>query len=218
LGRDADLAQRKLELFEKKAAEVRRQLEQFSAVKTFTNMLSGIGQVAAGLRGLTNLTKIWGNENLSTEEKFLQTVSNITMSFPMIINGFSKIGSGLDLISAKILAQNGATFTSIAAQQGLAAAFQQTGIAAWESLGPYLPLALAIATAVGLIVAAYKEWNKEADAAKKANEVAADTKKTYDDLKTSLQDVKSALDDLHSAEENLNGLTKGTQEWRDALQ
>ena len=218
LGRDADLAQRKLELFEKKAAEVRRQLEQFSAVKTFTNMLSGIGQVTAGIKGLINLTKVWKNENLSTGEKILQTISSVTMSFPMIINGFSKIGSGLDLISAKILAQNGATFSSIAAQQNLAAAFQQTGIAAWESLGPYLPIALAVAAAVGLIVVAYKEWNKEADAAKKASEVAADTKKTYDDLKTSLQDVKSALDDLHSAEDNLDGLTKGTQEWRDALQ
>jgi len=30
--------------------------------------------------------------------------------------------------------------------------------------------------------------------------------------------VKSALEDLHSAENNLDGLTKGTQEWRDALQ
>ena len=218
LGRDADLAQRKLELFEKKAAEVRRQLEQFSAVKTFTNMLSGIGQVAAGIRGLTNLTEIWQNKNLSAGEKFLQTISNVAMSFPMIINGFAKIGSGLDLISAKILAQNGATFTSIAAQQGLKTAFQQTGIAAWESLGPYLPIALAVAAAIGLIVAAYKEWNKEADAAKKANEVAVDTKKTYDDLKTSLDNVKSALNDLHSAEDNLNDLTEGTQEWRDALQ
>lgn len=218
LGRDADLAQRKLELFEKKAAEVRRQLEQFSTVKTFTNMLSGIGQVTAGIKGLINLTKVWKNENLSTGEKILQIISSVAMSFPMVINGFSKIGSGLDLISAKILAQNGATFSSIVAQQNLAAAFQQTGIAAWESLGPYLPIALAVAAAVGLIVVAYKEWNKEADAAKKASEVAVDTKKAYDDLKTSLDNVKSALNDLHSAEDNLNDLTKGTQEWRDALQ
>lgn len=218
LGRDADLAQRKLELFEKKAAEVRRQLEQFSTVKTFTNMLSGIGQVTAGIRGLTNLTEIWQNKNLSAGEKFLQTVSNVAMSFPMIINGFTKIGSGLDLISAKILAQNGATFTSIAAQQGLKAAFQQTGIAAWESLGPYLPIALAVAAAVGLIVAAYKDWNKEAEAAKQASENAVEAKKHYDNLKTSLDNIKTALDNLHTAEDNLDSLTKGTQEWRDALQ
>ena len=81
-----------------------------------------------------------------------------------------------------------------------------------------LPILLGIGAAVGAIYLAYKAWNKEADAAKKANEVAADAKKTYDDLKTSLDNVKSALDDLHSAEDNLDGLTKGTQEWRDALQ
>ena len=86
------------------------------------------------------------------------------------------------------------------------------------SLTTILPILLGIGAAVGLIYLAYKEWNKEVDAAKKASEVATDAKKTYDDLKTSLQDVKSALDDLHSAEENLDGLTKGTQEWRDALQ
>ena len=59
------------------------------------------------------------------------------------------------------------------------------------------------------IGAKHKDWNKEADAAKKASEVAADAKKTYDDLKTSLDDVKSSLDDLHAAEDNLDGLTKG---------
>ena len=106
--------------------------------------------------------------------------------------------------------QDGTVSSSAIVGEGL------TGILG--TLGSILPILLGIGAAVGAIYLAYKAWNKEADAAKKANEVAADAKKTYDELKTSLQDVKSALEDLHSAEDNLNGLTKGTQEWRDALQ
>jgi len=185
-------------------------------------MAAGIGQVASGVRTLLNLQKTWKDDSISTGEKIIQTLTSGTMALAQLYTGFQKTAEGATLLTTKWLtaANEGtlATFSGIVAQEGLTAAFIQTGKAAWESLGPYLPLALAVAAAVGLIVAAYKEWNKEADAAKKANEIAADAKKTYDDLKTSLQDVKSALEDLHSAEDNLDSLTKGTQEWRDALQ
>ena len=86
------------------------------------------------------------------------------------------------------------------------------------TLGSMLPILLAIGVAVGAIYLAYKEWNKQADAAKKAEQAAADAKKAYDDLKTSLQDVKSAIEDLRKSEDNLDNLVAGTQEWRDALQ
>lgn len=197
-------------------------IKQLSQVKVFVQMAAGIGQVASGVRTLLNLQKTWKDDSISTGEKIIQTLTSGTMALAQLYTGFQKTAEGATLLTTKWLtaANEGTltTFSGIVAQEGLTAAFIQTGKAAWESLGPYLPLALAVAAAVGLIVAAYKEWNKEADAAKKANEIAADAKKTYDDLKTSLQDVKSALEDLHSAEDNLDGLTKGTQEWRDALQ
>lgn len=197
-------------------------IKQLSQVKVFVQMAAGIGQVASGVRTLLNLQKTWKDDSISTGEKIIQTLTSGTMALAQLYTGFQKTAEGATLLTTKWLtaANEGtlATFSGIVAQEGLTAAFIQTGKAAWESLGPYLPLALAVAAAVGLIVAAYKEWNKEADAAKKANEIAADAKKTYDDLKTSLQDVKSALEDLHNAENNLDGLTKGTQEWRDALQ
>ena len=197
-------------------------IKQLSQVKVFVQMAAGIGQVASGVRTLLNLQKTWKDDSISTGEKIIQTLTSGTMALAQLYTGFQKTAEGATLLTTKWLtaANEGtlATFSGIVAQEGLTAAFIQTGKAAWESLGPYLPLALAVAAAVGLIVAAYKEWNKEADAAKKANEIAADAKKTYDDLKTSLQNVKSALEDLHNAEDNLDGLTKGTQEWRDALQ
>ena len=82
-------------------------------------------------------------------------------------------------------------------------------------MAPYLIVVTALAAGIFL---AYKNWNKEAEAAEQASKNAAEAKKHYDNLKTSLDNIKTALDNLHTAEDNLDSLTKGTQEWRDALQ
>ena len=223
------MAQFETENCKKKVEEFQKSIQQLSSVRTYTEMVAGLGQIASGVRNVVNLTKIWKNENLSLGQKVLQTFTNASMTIGMLSNGITKISKGFSLIQKGVQAYayatnyakaEGVSFAAaqIAAQKGLQAEYEVTGIKAWASLGPYIAIAAAVAAAVGLIVVAYKEWNKEADAAKKASEVAADAKKAYDDLKTSLQDVKSALEDLHSAEDNLDGLTKGTQEWRDALQ
>ena len=212
------MAQFEAENCRKKVEEFQKSIQQLSSIRTYTEMVAGLGQIASGVRNVVNLTKIWKNENLSLGQKILQTFTNASMTIGMLSNGIAKVSKGFSLIQKGVQAYANATAVQIAAQKGLQVEYEITGIKAWASLGPYIAIAAAVAAAVGLIVVAYKEWNKEADAAKKASEVAADTKKTYDDLKTSLQDVKSALEDLHSAEDNLDSLTRGTQEWRDALQ
>ena len=204
--------------------------------KRVINFISSVGQLAAGLTSLVNITRIWKNDSLSAGEKLLQTFTNLSMTVGMLTNGFSKTIDSYNQIkkatgglqaavesfatAKKIAAAEaaGADNLQLLSQEELQAAYEVTGIKAWASLGPYIAVAAAVAAAIGLIVLAYKEWNKEADAAKKANEIAVEAKKHYDDLKTSLDNVKTALDNLHTAEDNLNDLTKGTQEWRDALQ
>jgi hypothetical protein len=185
-------------------------------------MATGVAQVASGFRTLWNLQKTWKDNTISTGEKIIQTLTSGGMALAQITTGFKELINNVTLLTAKWVAAasagKAATFAEFVAQENLIVALKETGIAAWESLGPYLPLVLAVAAAIGLIVAAYKDWNKEIEDAKKVNEVAEDAKKFYDSLKTSLQEVKSALEDLHSAEDNLDDLTKGTQEWRNALQ
>lgn len=268
-----DLAKAKLEASEKSAKNFRNQIEQLATVRSFTQLISGIGQFAAGLRGVINLTKVWKNENLSTGEKVLQTFTNLSMTIPMLMNSYNKLktaslvllGSEAKKEAAKLkilelqtkqkekqialgkLAELEANPMSTLAEREAAEKAFQGLVKETESLkgeinilnnqskdffgllsakipeilgflGSIAPILIGVGAIAAGIFLAYKEWNKEADAAKKASEVAADAKKTYDDLKTSLQDIKSALEDLHSAEDNLDGLTKGTQEWRDALQ
>ena len=246
ISQQAEMAEAKLKAAIKESENFQKQIEQLSTIKSFTQLISGLGQFAAGLKGIINLTKVWKNENLSTGEKILQTITNLTMSLPMLINGLNKANEGFKIFSQglKIFTLGGkeniaiiremaiadaiyagatkeeakAAGQAAVAEQMHAVTLEQVAGAAAKAIIPLLPYIAIIGTLGLTIYAAYKEWNKEADAAKKASEVAADTKKTYDDLKTSLQDVKSALEDLHSAEDNLDSLTKGTQEWRDALQ
>jgi len=187
--------------------------------KTFTSLGFIIPSLVSGYTKLTTSGySLLKNEAIKLATLKLQTKE---LEKQAAIENFKKTGKGVGAIG-KITKeadaakqhldelQNGTISGSALIGEGL------TGILG--TLGSMLPILLGIGVAVGAIYLAYKAWNKEADAAKKANEVAADAKKTYDDLKTSIEKVKSALEDLHAAEDNLDGLTKGTQEWRDALQ
>ena len=78
-----------------------------------------------------------------------------------------------------------------------------------------------VAAIVAVVLVAkklYEVYNQDAIAAQRAAKAAQETKKTYDDLKTSLEDTKKALEDLRSSESALQGLSRGTEEWKNALQ
>ena len=82
------------------------------------------------------------------------------------------------------------------------------------------PLGMATIAAVALgaaVYAAYKYWNKQADAAKRASQVAAQTKKQYEQVKQTYDDLKSSLEDYNSAQKAIEDMTKGTQQWADAI-
>ena len=74
-----------------------------------------------------------------------------------------------------------------------------------------------VAAALATIYIAYKVWNADADAAKKAAEAAQEAKKSYDSVKESVNELKTSLNGYNDAVDNLNELTKGTQQWKNAL-
>ena len=220
----ADDAQNKLTFAQKASQQYLKNIQQFSNVKTFVNMAAGLGQVASGINNIVNLTKVWKNENLSSGEKILQTFTNLSMTIPMLVNGFTKVKDGIVLLTGKILtmsvaqgANTGITIAQIAAQQGLAVALQQVAVAAWSAIAPFAPLILAIGGVVAVGYLLYKTWNQEKQAAQKAAKAAQEAKQKYDDVKTSFQELKSSIENYHNAQDAIKNLTKGTQEWRDAI-
>ena len=101
--------------------------------------------------------------------------------------------------------QGTVTGTSLTASQ----AFKAMGKAAWESLGPFLPIILgviaALAALTAIISVVIKSMNAEADAAKLAAERAEalteayhEVTRAYDELKNSIESYKSARDSIDS--------------------
>jgi hypothetical protein len=54
-------------------------------IKQFVEMASKIGMAANAINNLVSLKDIWDNENLSTGEKVLQTITNVGSSLGMLL-------------------------------------------------------------------------------------------------------------------------------------
>ena len=78
--------------------------------------VSGLGQMASGIRSLINLYDVWTNKNISTGEKILQTFTSLSMGIGMTVNGFKNvIEGGKSVVS--ILTQYGKEIIKINAAQ-----------------------------------------------------------------------------------------------------
>ena len=82
-------------------------------------------------------------------------------------------------------------------------------------------IALTIA-AIALLVAAVKGlinwWNKDAIALKEAKQATEDAKASFEEARNAYDDLKSSIEDYESSLDAINKLTKGTTEWKEAIQ
>ena len=266
-------AQKNLDLANQSSKSFLQNIKDFAFIKTIAQGVSGLGQFAAGLNNIVNLTKIWKNENLSLGQKLIQTFSNVGMTFTLMLNSISKIREGYIAIFTKLgeqtyqetkinllkdkqliterlitaqkekqafidkygkeaipylerynsayqkiigsiqadnvaLAENTAL---IEANEGAVVSYGQT------TLSSYLPM-IGVAAGVALaIYGIYRAWTADARAAQKATETAQRAKKSYDQVKESADNLKSSLTGYNEAVDNLDKLTKGTQQWKEAL-
>ena len=72
---------------------------KFTNIQGFINVAGGIAQIARGIQQIQNLGSIWKNADLSTGQKILQTITNLSFSLPMLVNGFRKVSTSLNLLS-----------------------------------------------------------------------------------------------------------------------
>lgn len=108
-----------------------------------------------------------------------------------------------------------ATFVATAAQQGFNIAIESNPIGAIivAIMALIAVLALLISTLIGVI----KKEDESEQAAKRAEEAAAHLKEAYNETKQAYEDLKSSISDYHEARDALSELTKGTNEWREAI-
>jgi len=101
--------------------------EQEQRYQGYVNLASGMMQVVQATTQLQNLGSIWTNDDISSAEKFTQTITGLGMSIPMVINGISLFKNAL--VDLKL------------ASEGTVAA-----------MGPWIIGITAAAAAIGLVV------------------------------------------------------------------
>ena len=76
----------------------------------------------------------------------------------------------------------------------------------------------AVAAAItGIAIAANKAYNADVNAAKEAAKRAQELAEAHEEVKQKIDAIYGAFDNYDRAVEALNACTKGTEEWRDAL-
>lgn len=79
-------------------------------------------------------------------------------------------------------------------------------------------ITLAITAVIILITVLIKKWNEDANALKKAQEAAKQAKEQFDSAKSAYDSLKSSIEDYNDALDAIKKLTKGTTEWKEAIQ
>lgn len=103
-----------LENGDKAAADLEKKLQQLKdtndklvnsfkveeVVSSFVNLAGSVRSVGEGITQLQRLGSIWSNDDLTTGEKVLQTVSSLSIALPMLVSGISGVGSALKGLNA----------------------------------------------------------------------------------------------------------------------
>lgn len=214
-------------------------MSRTSTLDSLTKLVGGFGNLATAAMTISNLGNIFNNDDLSTWEKFLQIVMNLGLAIPMVITGITELranfsalttltkGYIVQLAAKTLLEKQGIAVTQESIRQKMieitatqTSTRENIKNAASQLLKhKYLLLIAAAAAVAGVaIYAIVKAYNAEADAAKEANARAEDAAKTYTELNTATQTLKSTISDYSKGIEELNKLTKGTEEYKTALE
>lgn len=161
-----------------------------------------------------------------------QVVEKTGMTLDQAKNVLSALSAGATMKEA--LAKAGLTAAegglTVAKGAGTLATIAQT-VANWAlqaSMSPVLLITLLLVAAIALLVgaiagvvalvnAATKAYNADAIAAENAATAAKNLGEAYNECKQEYQDMISAMENYQSARDALDDLTKGTEEYRQAL-
>lgn len=172
----------------------------------FANSVQRVSTAMTGIGiGLTLVAQLMRSLGLEKASKWIQGIGIALTGIGIILPQLIKLGNALGL-----------TFDFIgihAAKAGAEAA--AGGSAATLAWSAFIPIALAIAAAVGLIIIAInntpeKKIQKLQEHLEEVQEAAAEAKNQYNDLKSSIESIESA-------EATIEELDRGTREWRDAV-
>lgn len=164
-----------------------------STIQNYAKMASAIGQVAMGVQQIHNLGSIWSNQDLSSGEKILQTITNLTMTLPMLVSGLGTMATSLGLVT---MLEGEAATAAVASGE----AFEFLGMTI--AVNPIFTIAAVVAGAVaalGILNSALEQARE--NEIKRQQAIIDDQNKTQDQIKAHEQ-LYSSLEQLNQQYEN----------------
>jgi hypothetical protein len=73
-------------------------MQRAAKIENWARAAGGIAQIGSAIQQVQNLGSIWANSDLSTGQKLLQTITNLSISLPMLVTGFTKATTALGLM------------------------------------------------------------------------------------------------------------------------
>ena len=150
-------------------------MQRAANIENYTKMAGGIAQVGSAIMQVQNLGSVWKNQDLTTGQKLLQTITNLAISLPMLATGFTKATTALGLMKTMTTAEAVAAGISTSAQAAHAVSIGLVGTASGAAaikvqllnttlmLNPFVAVAagvIALVTALGSLIKASDEANQ----------------------------------------------------------
>lgn len=204
------------------------------------DLSSAFFKLNIAIGGLRSFGRVITDEDMTASEKISTSIQTIAFTLPTVISLLKEIPN-IGLVqagTAKLLGLSGfdpkdlenfepyqealkklnnGTTIGATTQQQFAAATKATSVAVGKATLTILPY-VAILGALALVIYEVTEAiETNAERTKALNEQYNTLKDNYESVKSATQELTSSLDALGEQQTKLAGLTKGTQEWKDAV-
>lgn len=226
------------ETLDKEIPKVRNLTKDWAA--NVVDLSSAFFKLNIAIGGLRSFGRVITDEDMTASEKISTSIQTIAFTLPTVISllkeipniGLVQAGTakllGLSGFDPKDLenfepykkALNKLTNNNIigaTAEQKFAAASKAASAAVGKATLTILPYAAILGALVLVIYEVAEAIETNAERTKALNEQYNTLKDNYESVKSATQELTSSLDALGEQQTKLAGLTKGTQEWKDAV-
>lgn len=205
--------------------------------------VQGVASISMAIQSVLGIVDTLKNTDMSFGEKLLSVTMSLSMAIPALITGINALREAEIKKNAALAAGAVATLINTTATAASAAADAvKTGAsttltgslltqaAAWillhSTMSPVLAVIVAIVGpilllvgAAALLVGIFKsiQANSPEGKLKTLQEQADKSAEAFNRVKDSVNETKSALESLNSAYETIENLTRGTDEWYNAI-
>lgn len=229
------------DVLDKKLEELNARLGQQSLAyqtlgSAITGTVQGLSSLAMAASSIMSLQDTLSDESLSGFEKALRITTTFGMVVPSLTMGLTSMGKAWRFATSKdiaegLTAQIAKLFNvELSVEAGTVAINKDTGAktlntkATWKAvaanlayLAPLGLIVLGITAITAALTIASNMYNADAIAAEKAAEAAKNASEEFSKAQSAYDDFKSTMDDYTNGINGLKELTKGTEEYREAL-